>query len=141
MDIEFDYITQMVEDTFEGPSPEPEQDNVLPFLQPDSSGLRSEQLSFDFNTIRGIVDHIRGCMSLEIAGQHIEIPLNWGPFKLYNLKEDGLYIRMTKYDDLDLFIDVLESLLETSIDNLNFHIIGGEVFVKLNEASTQDIAA
>lgn len=138
MDNEFDYITQMVEDTFEQVSSD---DNVIQFPELNTVAKESEQLSFDFNILKGSLDQMRGCICIDLSGQHIEIPVNWGPFKLYNLKESNVFIQIEKHDDVDLFLDVLASVLGTNIDVVSFYIQDGEVVIKLNETSIQDIAA
>ena len=139
MENEFDYITQMVDDTFENLE---NNENVLEFpLEKSFDNKKSEQLSFDFNSLKGVIDHARGCICLDLSGQHVEIPTNWGPFKLYNFQDNEVSLQIEKHEDVDLFLDVLGSILNTEIESIQLYVNKGEVLLKLNEASVHDLAA
>lgn len=141
MDNDFDYITQMVEDTFENHE---SNENIIAFPIEKSAVNKpeSEQLSFDFNSLRGHLDYERSCIVLDLSGQHIEIPTNWGPFKLYNLKEENFTMHIEKYEDVDLFLDVLGSVLNIEIESLQLYVDDKEVLFKINEtADVHDLAA
>ena len=148
MENELDYITQMVEDTFENLE---NNENVLTFplddtneshtLSSKEANESSEQLSFDFESIRGHYDQKRACLCLDISGQHIEIPVSWGPFKLYNFSEENFSIFLEKYDDVDLLLDVFASILNIDIENMKIDIDQGEVLLTFNNADVHHLAA
>lgn len=83
-----DYISQMVQDTFN----DLEEGNVLAFSG-RSKRSSHEQLEMDFNRRSATFDLRRGCLILEFGGEPLEIPLNWGPFRSHSF-EKGVPVRV-----------------------------------------------
>lgn len=140
MENDHDYISQMVEDTFEGVKEE--SSNVLEFkAREQASSIEPEQLAFDFDTYKGSFDPNRNCLILINEDKTIEVPVNWGPFKLYDFTELNTIVSIEKHEDVDLFLDVLSDFMGMEVDSLCISKHENELFFKINPSQVQVIAA
>jgi len=138
MDNEQDYISQMVEDTFQ--DVESEESNILEFsLTNENSEI--EQLSFDFESFKGRYDAQRSCVCLELGDNSVELPTNWGPFRLYDFNQDSFAISIEKHEDVDLLLEILSIEMGEEVESIFLIFEGEEVHFKINQTHISSIAA
>jgi hypothetical protein len=140
MENDLDYISQMVEDTFEGVK---EESNVLEFKLSETreDSVEPEQLVFDFESFHGIYDSERKCLVLHNSNKSVEVPVNWGQFRFYDFTQDEMTVNIEKHEDVDLFLDVLSDFMNLNIDSLYMAKHSDEVIFKVNQAQVQSMAA
>jgi hypothetical protein len=105
-----DLISRMVDETFRN------FDNVLSFQKTSES----EQLQFEYNSFLGAYDIERSCYVFQINDQLIELPKNWGPFKLVNPNqvENGNVFSLSRFEDSDFLIDVLADISGLKLEEI-----------------------
>lgn len=59
------------------------------------------------------------CFSINLKELGLEIPMNWGLFK----NRISNHFSLNKHDDLDFFIPIVESVLGTNIDQIQFTLV------------------
>ncbi len=127
MDKGKDYISQMVQETFEGIS-----DNVLEFRAP------SNQMELNFNTLEVKLSKQRGCLAIHLKGKLLEIPVTWGPFKAFDIHRAEVDLRITR-DDPSKLLFVLSNLFDQEINNI--HIFGPQDDLRLTYEVSPSVAA
>ena len=117
-DKNIDLISRMVEETFKNVEDEAQTsfDNVLSF----QSKSETEQLQFEFNSFLGAYDIERSCYVFQINDQLIELPKNWGPFKLVNPNqvESGNVFSLSRLEDSEFLIDVLSEISGLNLEEI-----------------------
>lgn len=125
----FDLISQMVNETFEVAEnstfkfEETEQvtENNQPLEQKNPfKEVEPIQLEFEYNYYLGGYDHQRSCYIFQVEDQVIEIPANWGPFRLTSYSE-GVFedmFKVEKHEDVDLFFDIIESISGQTLSSI-----------------------
>ena len=112
----FDLISMMVDETFRNVEEDDQTsfDNVLDFSAQKVSkkSNETEQLQFEYNAFLGAYDIERSCYVFQIKDQVIELPKNWGPFKLINPAQldNGDVFTISKLEDIHLLINILEDV-------------------------------
>jgi hypothetical protein len=113
-----DLISRMVDETFRNVEEEEQTsfDNVLSFQKTSES----EQLQFEYNSFLGAYDIERSCYVFQINDQLIELPKNWGPFKLVNPNqvENGNVFSLSRFEDSDFLIDVLADISGLKLEEI-----------------------
>ena len=127
MDKGKDYISQMVQETFEGIS-----DNVLEFR------ATSNQMELNFNTLEVKLSKERGCLAIHFKGELLEIPVTWGPFKAFDIHRAEVDLRITR-DDPSKLLFVLSNLFDQEINNI--HIFGPQDDLRLAYEVSPSVAA
>jgi hypothetical protein len=147
----FDLISMMVDETFKAVE-EVDQtsfDNVLDFSKAKKTKINSEveQLNFEFNAFFGAYDIERSCYVFQIKNETIELPKNWGPFKFINPNQlnNGELFTLSKSEDTDLLIDVLENISGLNLEEVKCNFYDTHFKLVLSEelsvaALTQSVA-
>ena len=69
------------------------------------------------------------------------ITIGRGRKNIIIIQDNEVSLQIEKHEDVDLFLDVLGSILNTEIESIQLYVNKGEVLLKLNEASVHDLAA
>ena len=91
-----------------------------------------ELLTLERVEIEAIYDANRKCFVLNLAGQSIEVPKNWGPFK----NRISQSFSFDRSEDHFFFIPIIEDILHRTIDCIDFKLSHFDVF-----STDQDQAA
>ena len=137
-----DYISMMVQETFEGVSTgnngifNLDDSNILSFPQ-------NEQLSFDFDSISGTYDLERKCYIFTIAGLEIEFPVNWKIFRKspQQVREGHTLFAFTENDDPYKLLFVFQSVLGFNLSLVEFKWLKSRPSIVLTPANEQLRAA
>ena len=100
-----DFISQMLLETLNEDS---SSRNDFMFVDGPSDAMQVE----------AFFDSVRSCYCLNFAGQAIEIPSNWGPFKNRVAKEFSL----VKSEDSDYFLDIISEVYGQDIKSIKVFI-------------------
>lgn len=139
-----EYIDRMVSDTYAHlESGEARKDaNILKFpVRASRQGSLGEQcdgqIEMCFEGPKASFDEKRLCLTLTLASQTIEIPVNWGPIKDLDLTsaEQNISVFLDESNDEDFFLEVLKSHLGLDLHGLELKREGGYWTLKLVEAT------
>lgn len=124
----FDLISMMVDETFSAV----EEDTPISCEReygssgsnytriPKTPVLEAIQLEFHFEFFLGGYDQERKCFIFQIEEEVLEIPQNWGPFKLSTFKDGRVedLFKLEKHEDLDNFFEILSHITHKSFKSL-----------------------
>lgn len=125
----FDLISQMVNETFEVVENNTFvfEENTEVIIEANSlvsavPKIETEpiQLEFEYNFFLGGYDQQRSCYIFQVEDQVIEIPSNWGPFRMTTYS-DGAFedmFKVEKHEDVDFFFDIIESITGQSLSSI-----------------------
>ncbi len=113
-----DYISQMVTETFGGA-----QDNVLEFKLPEKE--ECSQIEMDFSPTRAIYDKERRCLVLELEGERVELPANFGPLSQVDFESDQAHLYVSLHKDPEKLIEVLSAHLNRPLESMEIYAAEG----------------
>lgn len=147
LDNGFDLIAQMVNETFNDAEKASLEENLAQVVEEVSYLLDVKeespiQLEFCYDFFPGGYDQLRECFVFQVEDQVLEMPRNWGPFKLVTL-ESGQFqelFAMEKYEDLDYFFEVIEAIISKPLKSLKCQNLNGYLRLLYEVDENQQLA-
>lgn len=152
MDGKTDYISQMVSETFEHLD-EAEEGNVVALARRDVRPYHHNQLEMSFEETSSRAsgqagpevsfDRNRLCLSINLQGQVLEIPVNWGPFRWMDFSnpDTELDFKLKRREDSDGLFAVLEEYFDVSVENLHIYATSSGLRLEFNALEGSELAA